>query len=185
MSRSYVVFLTGLSSFLALTLLGLLDIRRGFLFAGYPVRTPFLVLIPAHGLMLAAGLAGMTAFYAGVKRTETRSPHAARHASQLAALIFALLLADLFAYRGVAAVRSLDAGGVNADWLQAFGAASWARPAAQATSFLFTVWHATMLGILLSGLALVTLPASLTRYHGRTGFAGSLLGALFAHGCCD
>jgi uncharacterized membrane protein YraQ (UPF0718 family) len=71
-------------------------------------------------------------------------------------------------------------GRVGMDWLDAFGATGWTRPFAQATSFLLNVWHATMLGILISGLTLVTLPLSLGRYHSRGGLAGSLFGATFA-----
>ena len=74
-------------------------------------------------------------------------------------IILALLLADLFAYRGVPAARSMASGRLTADWLGAFGVTGWWKPLAQATSYLLNVWHATMLGILLSGLALTVLPA--------------------------
>jgi uncharacterized protein len=87
---------------------------------------------------------------------------------------------DLFAYRLVPAARSMASGRVGVDWLDAFGATGWTRPFAQATSFLLNVWHATMLGILISGLTLVTQPLWLGRYHSRGGLAGSLFGATFA-----
>jgi uncharacterized membrane protein YraQ (UPF0718 family) len=56
----------------------------------------------------------------------------------------------------------------------------WGRPFAQATSFLLNVWHATMLGVLLSGLAMTVLPIYLTSYVTRSGFTGSVFGAMFA-----
>jgi uncharacterized membrane protein YraQ (UPF0718 family) len=54
------------------------------------------------------------------------------------------------------------------------------RPFAQATSYLLNVWHATLLGILISGLALTSLPRYIAPYLARSGFTGSLFGALFA-----
>jgi len=64
--------------------------------------------------------------------------------------------------------------------LNAFGVTAWWRPFAQATSYLLNVWHATMLGILISGLALTILPIYFKPYFVRSGFTGSVLGALFA-----
>src|SRR5436190_18292 len=99
--------LCGFVSFLALTLLTIVDIRRGFLFTSYAAR-------------------------------------------------------------------------VNVDWLTAFGVSGWMRPAAQATSYLLTVWHATMIGILISGLTLTVLTRWIEPYFVRQGLGGSLFGALFA-----
>ena len=92
----------------------------------------------------------------------------------------ALLVIDLFAYRGVPAARSIASGRLAVDWLGAFGVTGWGRPFAQATSYLLNVWHATMLGVLLSGLALTVLPVYLTPYVTRGGFTGSVFGAMFA-----
>jgi len=99
--------------------------------------------------------------------------------SLLAAAIGALLVVDLFAYRLVPATRSLALGSISLDWLGAFGATGVWRPIALATSYLLTVWHATLVGILISGLALTALPASWALFR-RRGLAGSLGGALFA-----
>ncbi len=74
----------------------------------------------------------------------------------------------------------MAAGRINVDWLNAFGASGWLRPAAQATSYLLNVWHATMIGILMSGLTLTVLTRWLGRYFMLDGFRGSVLGALFA-----
>lgn len=180
MFPSYHACIGGFVAFLALTLLALLDVRRGFLFHAYPVRTPFYVLAPIHGLMLASGLAGMIACYRGAASREARLSDASRYVKGLTFAILALLVIDLFAYRGVPAARSMASGRINADWLQAFDAIGWKRPFAQATSYLLTVWHATMLGILISGLTLSTLPVYLKPYWTRGGFTGSLVGAMFA-----
>ena len=99
---------------------------------------------------------------------------------KLSLIILALLVIDLFAYRGVPAARSIASGRLAVDWLGAFGVTGWGRPFAQATSFLLNVWHATMLGVLLSGLALTVLPVYLTLYMTRGGFTGSVFGAMFA-----
>ena len=180
MSPSYGTFIGGFIAFLALTLLALLDVRRGFLFHAYTVRTLFYVFTPFHVLMLTSGLVGMIACYWGATSREPRLSDTSRYVKGLTVIIFALLVVDLFAYRGVPAARSLASGRINADWLQAFGVIGWRRPIAQATSYLLNVWHATMLGILISGLMLSILPMYLKPYWTRGGFTGSLFGAMFA-----
>ena len=107
-------------------------------------------------------------------------PDAARAIKPLAFVIAVLLVADLFGYRGVPSARSIAAGRINVDWLNAFGAVGRLRPAAHATSYLLNVWHATMIGILMSGLTLTVLTRWLGRYFMLDGFRGSVLGALFA-----
>ena len=178
--RTYATFIGGFIVFLAVTLLALLDVRRGFLFEIYSVRTLFYVFTPIHGAMLTSGLAGMIACYRGAASRESRLSDTSGYVKALIVVIFALLVIDLFAYRGVPAARSLASGRINADWLQAFGVTGWRRPVAQATSYLLNVWHATMLGILISGLTLSILPMYLKPYWARGGFIGSLFGAMFA-----
>lgn len=172
--------MAGFILFLVLTLLTLLDCRRGILFADYPVRTLFYVLHPLHALMLASGIAGMFACYRGSRRLETELSGTSQYVKALTVIILALLVIDLFAYRGVPAARSLASGRINLDWMTAFGVIGWWKPIAQATSYLLNVWHATMLGVLISGLALTMLPVYVQPYMARSGFTGSLLGALFA-----
>jgi uncharacterized membrane protein YraQ (UPF0718 family) len=179
-SAFYRTLLGGFTAFLALALLTLVDVRRGFLFQLYPVRTAFGVFTPIHALMLAAGLGGMMACYRGASGLERHVPDTSRYFKALVLVIFGMLVVDLFMYRGVPAARSIASGRVGADWLQAFGVTGWWRPVAQATSYVLTVWHATMLGILISGLALSILPMYLKPLCTRSGFAGSLLGAAFA-----
>jgi uncharacterized protein len=176
----YRVRLSAFVVFLALTLLTLVDIRRGFLFADYQTRTLFYVFTPWHLLMLAGALSAMGLCYRGLKRDEADVPDAARLVKPLSFIILAILIVDLFAYRGVPAARSMASGRINLDWMNAFGVTAWWRPFALATSYLLNVWHATMLGILISGLALTALPIYLGPYFAHRGFSGSLLGALFA-----
>jgi uncharacterized membrane protein YraQ (UPF0718 family) len=164
----------------ALALLTLLDIRRGVLFAEYPVRTFFLVFTPWHIPMLAVAAAGMFVCYRRLRRLDAEQSATPRYLKGLTLVILALLIVDLFAYRGVPTARSMASGRLTADWLGAFGVIGWWRPFAQATSFLLNVWHATMLGILLSGLALTALSVYLKSYVTRGGFTGSLFGAMFA-----
>ena len=172
--------LTGFIVSFVLALVTLLDIRRGVLFAGYPVRTFFLVFNPWHVPMLGIAVAGMFACYRGLIRRDAHRARTSRHLKTTAIIILALLVVDLFAYRGVPAARSIASGRLTADWLGAFGVTGWWMPVAQATSYLLNVWHATMLGILLSGLALTVLPAYFEPYVRRPGFTGSLFGAAFA-----
>ena len=129
-SAGYPGMLAWFIGFFSLTLLTLLDVRRGVLFAEYPVRTFFYVVTPWHIPMLALG--------------------------------------------------SIASGRLAVDWLGAFGVTGWGRPFAQATSFLLNVWHATLLGVLLSGLALTVLPVYLASYVTRGGFTESMFGAMFA-----
>jgi uncharacterized protein len=150
------------------------------LFAEYPVRTFLLVFNPWHVPMLAMAIAGMFVCYRGLIRRDAHRAGPSRHLKTVTIVILTLLVADLFAYRGVPAARSIASGRLTADWLGAFGVTGWWMPVAQATSYLLNVWHATMLGILLSGLALTVLPAYFESYVRRPGFTGSLFGAAFA-----
>jgi len=165
---------------LALALLALVDFRRGFLFAAYPARSLFYAFNPWQLLLFAVGVAGMFVCYRALRGRDANSSGAARDLKALTFAILALLVVDLFTYRGVPAARSVASGRINVDWLNAFGVTAWWRPFAQATSYLLNVWHATMLGILISGLALTILPLYFAAHFVRGGFTGSVLGALFA-----
>jgi hypothetical protein len=87
---------------------------------------------------------------------------------------------DLFVYRGVPAARAIGSGTLRADWLQAFGVSGWLWPFALSISYLLTVWHATMVGILIAGLAVTALPLYLKSLFSQTGIMGALAGALYA-----
>lgn len=174
-------WLIGLLLSLALSLLGIVDVRRGFLFSAYRVRTPFLVLHPWHAAILAVGLAGVYASYRRLQALERRSPAAMPYRTNvLAALVAALLALDLLTYRLVPAARTLASGRLGVEWLDGFGITNVWRPMALATSYLGTVWHATLLGILLAGLAQTAFPVSFAPRMSRGGVRGSILGSLFA-----
>jgi len=169
---SYRRMLTGFIVSFAMALVTLLNIRQGVLFAEYPVRTFFLVFNPWHVPMLVIAMAGMFACYRGLIRRDARRAGTSRHLKTVTIVILTLLVVDLFAYRGVPAARSIASGRLTADWLGAFGVTGWWMPVAQATSYLLNVWHATMLGILLSGLALTVLPDTSSRRSGVQGSPG-------------
>ena len=179
---TYRTYMTGFVLCLALTLLSVVDFRRGFLFASYPFRSLFYAFNPLQAVMIAVGVAGMFLCYRVLRRSDRAAarPGASDDVRVLSFIILGLLVCDLFAYRGVPAARSITSGRVNVDWLNAFGVTAWWKPIAQATTYLLNVWHATMLGILISGLALTVLPAYWRPYVAQSGFKGSLVGALFA-----
>jgi len=179
---SYRWSLTALVASLGLFLLAIVDLRRGFLFADYFLKTPYLVLSPLHLLMLAIGLMGLLAGHRTLKRHETTLDPAVleSYTGRMAFVLFGLLVADLFTYRGVAAARAVAVGSLGAGWLAAFGVTGWLKPVALSVSYLLAVWHATVLGVLLAGLALTFMPRYLQPYCARPGFGGTLFGGLFA-----
>jgi uncharacterized membrane protein YraQ (UPF0718 family) len=181
----YRLSLGGFVVSLALTLLTLVDFRRGFLFSaaeGYLSRTPYFSFSPWHLPMLFIGLVGIGISYMMIRSYESviERHRLEKYVRWLAFTLFGLLVIDLFTYRGVPAARAAMAGNLRAGWLEAFGATGWLRPVALAVSYLLTVWHATFLGVLLSGLALTVLPRYLRSFFTRTGLGGSLFGAAFA-----
>jgi len=173
-------FLAGFVLSQALALLALVDFRRGFLFAAYSARSLFYAFNPWQLVLFAAGLAGMFVCHRALRQRDATTRSTARDLKRLTFAILALLVIDLFTYRGVPAARSVASGRINVDWLNAFGVTAWWRPFAQATSYLLNVWHATMLGILISALALTILPLYVSALFVRGGFTGSVVGALFA-----
>lgn len=181
-SAGYKWSLAGFVAFVTLSLLTIVDFRRGFLFTKYTLTTPYFVFNPWHVLMLAVGVAGLWVCYRSLKRYEA-SPGSvipAGYVKGLTFILFGLLVVDAFTYRGVPAARAVAAGKVGIGWLEAFGVTGWLRPIALTVSYLLTVWHATFLGALLAGLALTVLPRYLQSFFARTGLRGSLFGALFA-----
>ncbi len=181
-SAGYKWSLAGSVAFVALSLLTLVDFRRGFLFTQYPLTTAYFVFNPWHVLMLAAGVAGLWVCHRSLKRYEA-SPGSvipAGYVKGLTFILFGLLVVDAFTYRGVPAARAVAAGKVGAGWLEAFGITGWLKPIALSVSYLLTVWHATFLGALLAGLGLTVLPRYLKSFFARTGLGGSVFGALFA-----
>lgn len=169
-------------AFLALGLLALVDLRRGFLFDEYAWVTPWYAFAKWHLVMFAASIGGVALMYRRLRQRELAMGTTSLEGlvKPLAFVLFGLLVVDLLTYRVVAAERAASAGRIGASWLEAFGASGWIRPPALAASYLLTVWHATLLGVLLAGLALTILPRYLRSLFERTGVGGSLFGAAFA-----
>lgn len=177
-SPLYEMHLAGFTLSLGLILLTIVDFRRGFLFAEY-VRSPYSAYHPAQLAMLLAGAAGLLVCYRYLASREAHEAVSPEYAKGLALVVAALLVIDLFTYRGVPAARAIAAGKLGADWLQAFGVTGWLHPIALSVSYLLTVWHATLLGVLLAGLALTALPAPLESLFARRGLPGTLAGTLY------
>ncbi len=173
---------------IGLVLLAMVDVRRGFLFAQaegvwqYKWRSPYAVFGYGQVVLGALGFTIAVGSFASLRRQERRT------ASQLnrrmvgvaAAILLALLVIDLFVYRGVAAERAIEARKLSAGWLDGFGWQGAWKPLGVAAAYGLTVWHATLLGLLLSGLAMVYLPLPLERFAARRGLTGGLWGTVFA-----
>jgi uncharacterized membrane protein YraQ (UPF0718 family) len=175
----YRFVLAGFFVFLALALLTIVDFRRGFLFSDY-ARSPYWAFRPAQPITLAISVAGMFVCHRILQSVEARQPISRTYRTAFTFGCLLLLVIDLFLYRGVPAARAIESGTLRADWLQAFGVSGWLRSFALSISYLLTVWHATMVGILIAGLALTVLPLYLKSLFSRTGILGTLTGALYA-----
>lgn len=175
----YRWILAGLLACLALTLLALLDFRRGFLFAHYS-RSPYWAFHPLQLWIAAGGAAGMCLCHRALKRLEPRVSIPRRYGEVWAMATLGLLVADLAVYRAVPTARAVAAGALGADWVQAFGVSGWLRPFALAVSYVLAVWHASLIGVLIAGLAVTALPPALQHLFTRTGFGGTVRGALWA-----
>ena len=162
---------------LVAVLLGLVDIRRGFLLPGYGPANPWVNLSPLHLWWLTLGVAGLLVTYYHLHRSEARGEVDERRLQSLTKLtllaLFGLLLVDtLLLYRGVAATRIVEAGkmGIGALGLapgQLSGRAEVVplasmpllfQPVAITVNYLTLVWHATFLALLWAGLGAVALP---------------------------
>lgn len=190
--RAYGAVLGLFLASLELTLLSLVDVRRGFLLPAYVVRTPWLYLSPYHLVGLVLGGAGLTGTYVYLRRAEARRDldgARLRSLAKVALLALAVLLAvdTLFLYRGVAAVRLVKQGqmGIGALGLDPGHlpgqAELWPlastplllRPVAITVNYLATVWHATLLALLWAGLGVLAVPLYLGRWVSPVG-AGRL-----------
>ena len=186
--NEYLYTLFKCLAFFTLMLMAIVDFRRGFLFAGfsqpwgYETRTPFFIFSPMQLLLLVIGMGGLMLSYRALKNQEALNSSIVpeKYLRWFSGTIFALIVIDLFTYRGVAATRAAFAHKVGADWLNAFGVSGWLKPFALTGSYMLTVWHATFLGILLSGLTLTLLPRFLNNFITRIGLRGSFSGTLFS-----
>ena len=192
-------YYTGIAAFLvslAVLLLTVVDIRRGFLFSPnyFKLGNPSVLLNLNLGqlpLLLIGGL-GVWLAYRYMKGFEKgldgKGPNLKTMATVVAIAIGVLIVIDLFTYRGVPASRALEAGKMSAGaGIMGQGLAipvaslpDWLQPAGDGINYLLLVWHATVLGVLLGSLFLVAAGTSLiTRLKGN-GFSSHLLGAAMA-----
>lgn len=183
---SVVIFLASL----VLLLFSVVDIRRGFLFSGYfKVGFPSTLfnLDPRHLPLLLIGALGVWLSYKYMAKAEkslkVRQESLKTLAKILAIAIGAVLIIDLFTYRGVPASRFLVSGEMGVgpgpmglgEAIPVGGFPGWLQPAAEGINYLLVVWHATLLGLLLGSLFLVAGAGLVTRMQGSS-FGAHLIG---------
>jgi uncharacterized membrane protein YraQ (UPF0718 family) len=169
-NNRYLACLAALLVSLGLVLLTGLDMRRGILLAmaAYSkLGSPSAVLHfhPLHLPLLFVGMLGAFVAYRWLARREVdlrARGHDLRWARNVFGLaLMGLLVADLFTYRIVQARRIFDAGRLGLSFsIPVQDAPVWLRPVAEALNYLLSVWHATILGILIGSLLLVLLVSS-------------------------
>jgi hypothetical protein len=180
--------LLGFTLSVGFVLLAIVDVRRGFLFNAlngfgeYFSKSPYHSLSIFDLIIFVIGALGLLVFYNQLKYQEKKLTYLdfERYVKILAFAIFSILVVDMFTYRGVAAARIVANGTITAGWLDAWGATGWLQPIALAASYILTVWHATLLGVLFAGLSLTILPRYLASFYTKTGFGGNLFGATYA-----
>lgn len=172
-----IAYLAGFMSSLALLLVGLMDIRRGFLAGDYLIQNTWINYNHYQLPLLAAGLVGLLLCYRLIKERETRGTIEEERNRALAKVtafgIFAILTATtVFIYRGVAMARILAAGKMSIPALGLSPAQlpgtkelmplattpNLLKPLAVALNYLSLVWGATILGLLLAGFAATVIP---------------------------
>lgn len=179
---------------LGLLLLTVVDIRRGFLFSDYfKVGAPstLLNLDLRHLPLLLVGSLGIWLSYRYMKRLENslKEEHLnLQYMTKVVAIVIGVfLIIDLFTYRGVPASRIIASGEMAANpgtmgLVWAIPIASfpdWLQPMAEGINYLFVVWHATALSMLLGGFFLVAGAGIIVRMKGR-GFGAHLAGVASA-----
>jgi len=139
-----------------LILLSIVDFRRGFLFSKneYISPFPFFAFNYWQLIMISVGILGLAWGLKKIKKIELSD----KQINIFLLSLFLILITDLFLYRGVATARSIDAGKIKTDWLNAFGTTSVWQPVALTASYILTVWHALFLSCLFSGFAFICLP---------------------------
>ncbi|MBI2848376.1 MAG: permease [Chloroflexi bacterium] len=190
----YHIAVVSVMVFFGMLLLALVDIRRGFLFADYfKIGSPsvLLNLNLAHLLLLFVGVLGVWLTYRYLTKAEkdlkSQGIRLDSFVKVMAIVIGALLVVDLFTYRGVPASRTMAAGNMSVGTGpmglgRAIAVASlpdWLQPFAEGINYMLIVWHATTLGILLGGLFL-TAGSAMAIKLSRPGFGTHVAGAATA-----
>lgn len=179
--RPFLTLFSFLAS-LAVVLLGIVDVRRGFLFPEYRLANPWVNINPHQLWFLVLGVIGLVVSYPLLRGCEVRGEVGEGRLQFLtkvtASAIFMLLFIDtLFLYRGIAAQRVAEAGRMGIGTLglspvQLPGKAEvfplmatpfLLRPFAIMVNYFALVWHATFLAIMFAGLSTVIVPLYLNR----------------------
>lgn len=195
----YSTTLLSLLASLAIVLLGIVDVRRGFLFLDYRPANPWVNVNPHQLWLLALGVIGLVVSYRLLQWYEARGEVEEGQLQFLtkvtAFVIFMLLSIDaLLLYRGISAQRIVEAGqmGIGAlglNPLQLPGKAEvfpltatplLLRPFALMVNYFALVWHATFLAIMFAGLATVVVPLYFNRLISPRGASSlrSLIGGI-------
>lgn len=186
--RTYTLHLLAFLASLALLLLALVEMRRGFLFPlsdYFRVGAPSAILYfdPRQLLLLVVGGAGLWLSYRRLAALEQAvGGDGLKTASRVVAVaILLLLVVDLFTYRGVPAYRIAAAGKLGVGQAIPITAMTgWARPFREGLNYMALVWHATLLAILLGSLFLTLMAGRLKGWLSGRGFGANLRGAALA-----
>lgn len=190
-----LAYLGGFLVSLVLVLLVLMDMRKGFLFSSYYVKTPWVNLHAGQLWLLLAGFTGALICYHLLKRVE-RQDHMVDDYRRLlanlaAAAIFAILCGTLVVLiRGLGMARVLEAGKMSvgalglsrdlpgkSELLQLEGMPFALKPVAITINYLSLVWDATIVGLLLAGLTVTAIPY-FNRFLSGKGTVRQLLGGV-------
>ncbi len=181
-NSNYVLYLTGFLFFLAFLFFCIMDVRRGFLFKSYILKTTWINYNHHQLWIIAVVVSGLLFFHRLLKGAENRGEVNESQSRILAKVtaftIFGILATTLvFIYRGVAMVRILGEGKMSIPALglspaQLHGSKELIpfdttlfllKPVAVAINYMSLVWGATTLALLLAGFAATVIPLYFSR----------------------
>lgn len=188
--HSLLIYQSNLLAFFAsvmLTLITVLDVRRGLLNLGYIISTPFFSFSLYHVPLATLGIASSLLTYTYLKKLETdikaKGANLATYTKLLASALITMLVIDLFIYRSVAAARIAAAKEINLwEAITLVTVPFWLRPVAAAINYMVLTWHAIMLSILFAAAFLAIIP----HYFGSLklknlkGIKANIVGTVFA-----
>lgn len=195
---SSLAYLGGFLLSLMLVLVAFMDMRKGFLFSSYFLKTAWINLHPHQLWMLLMGVTGALVCYRLLRNAEGRGEMNDNHrrvlANVTAVALFAALSGTLIVLiRGLGMVRVLHAGKMSigalglsqalpgkTELIRLDSAPYLLKPLAITVNYLSLVWDATIVGILLAGLTVTAIPIYFNRFleGGRAGTLRQLLGGV-------
>ncbi|MBI4236436.1 MAG: permease [Chloroflexi bacterium] len=199
----YYGSIAALVASIGLVLLAVVDMRRAFLLPAseyFKVGKPSAILYfdSIHIPLLAVGLLGACLSYLLMARQERglreRGADLRVLARVMGVTLLAVLVVDLFIYRGVPASRTVASGKIGVGQaipLELLGGTlgAWLHPLREGINYMALVWHATLVGMLIGALFLTVVAPLLVPWVGRAGFRSHLAGSFLALGnpfcsCC-